>query len=605
MASIEAHDVAYLKETLIVLTAAGVVIPVFARLRMSPVLGFIAVGMLVGPFVLGALAREHPWLAAIAIADRAAIAPIAEFGIVLLMFMIGLELSFERLRLMGRLVFGLGAAHMAISAALVAAVAMSFGRALETGVVLGLALAMSSTAVVVQTLSEQKRLNTPAGRVSFGVLLFQDIAVVPILFVVGVLGGRGEPAGAWGELALGLAQGAAAVAAIVVLGRLVLRPALRLVAGARSPDSFIAACLLVIIGAGLASTLAGLSAALGGLVAGILMAETEYRRQVEVAIEPFKGLLLGVFLISVGMSIDLALLARAPLAVLAACAALVVGKTAVALILAAPFRVNRAVALRAGALLGPGGEFGFVILGAALTSGLVAQADADLALLAAALTMAAIPLIAQLGDWGSDRLARRAPQALSQMPDLPPDAPPPGVVLAGYGRVGQLIAQLLDAHGVAYLAIDSSPDLVAEARAAGKPVAFGDAANHLLLHGCRLDQTRALIVTLDGGPVEDIVRAARAERAELRIVARARDARQAAALLRAGANVAVPETLEASLLLAEEALGELGLPMPMIAQSLDAAREGLLAQVRAMAQEAPVPPARRRRSLMALLERRR
>src|SRR6201988_2498319 len=329
-------DISLYKHALIVLGAAGVVIPVFHRLHISSVLGFILVGIVVGPFGLASLTSHLSWLSAITISQPQAIEPIARLGVVLLLFMIGLELSFERLWVMRRLVFGLGTLQVVLSAAMLAAAAAMLGYSRISTVVIGLALAMSSTAVVLQVLSEERRLNTSVGRTSFGILLFQDLAVVPVLFILSMIAPTAH-AGSAARFGLVVGQALLAVAAIVALGRLVLRPLFRSVARTRSAEVFVAACLLVVVVTGLAAAAAGLSMALGALIGGLLLAGTEYRRQVEVTIDPFKGLFVGVFLISVGMSLDIRTLLAHPLLVCATLAGVVLLKLVVVAPLARSF----------------------------------------------------------------------------------------------------------------------------------------------------------------------------------------------------------------------------------------------------------------------------
>ena len=580
---------AALKEVLIVLGAAGVVIPLFHRLRISPVLGFMLVGAAVGPFGLGRL----PWFQAVTIADPGSIVPIARFGVVLLLFMIGLELSFERLWLMRRLVFGLGALQVVICTVLLGGAALAIGQGRATAGVLGIAGAMSSTAVVVQVLSEEKRLASPVGRTSFAILLFQDLAVVPVLFVLGMLDPKSHGAGLAG-FGLAVAQAVAAVAAIAALGRLGLRPLFRSVARTRSPELFMAACLLVVIATALATAAAGLSMALGALIAGLLLAGTEYRRQVEVTIDPFKGLLVGVFLISVGLGLDFGKVLATPLPILGTIAALLLLKLAVIAPLARAFGQPWPAGVQAGLLLAPGGEFSFVILAVAIREGLLAPEVADQALVAVALTMLAIPLLARLGD-------RLAPARGTKAVDpalLPPASAGAGprVIIAGFGRVGLTVAAMLDVHRVRYVAIDSDADHVSRCRAEGKPVYYGDITSIELLRRLHVDTAQALVVTLDDQRAADeLVAAARAERTDLLIVARARDARHAAHLYRVGASDAVPETVEASLQLSEAVLVDLGVPMGPVIASIHEKRAELQASIKAMAPEAEVRQLGRRR----------
>jgi monovalent cation:H+ antiporter-2, CPA2 family len=589
-----ALNTAVYKEALVVLGAAGVVIPLFHRLRVSPVLGFMLVGLVVGPFGIASFLPQLPWLATVTITEPESIAPIAELGVALLLFMIGLELSFERLWLMRRLVFGLGLLQVALCASILAFAAIEVGHEWHSAVAIGLALAMSSTAVVIQVLAEEKRLNTPTGRSAFAILLFQDLAVVPVMFAVGALGPASETGNAAG-IGVAAAQAVAAVVAIVALGRLVLRPLFRSVAHTRSVELFMAACLLVVIATGLATAAAGLSMPLGALIGGLLLAGTEYRRQVEVTIEPFKGLFVGVFLISVGMSLDIRIIAEQP--VLIACGA--VGVVLLKLLMIAPvmrgFGLNWATGLQTGLLVGPGGEFGFVILSVASGEGLLESHTASSVLFMTAVTMAAIPMLSKLGDRLAPRLIRKG----AMDPDmLLPETPEvtPRVIIAGFGRVGQTVAAMLEAHAVAYVAIDSDANRVARQRRAGKPVYFGDMTQIELLRRVHLDTARALVVTLDDSAAADtLVAEARAERDDLLIVARARDARHAAHLYRTGASDAVPETIEASLQLSEAVLVDVGVAMGPVIASIHEKRAEMQAAIKAMAPDAEVRTLGRRR----------
>jgi CPA2 family monovalent cation:H+ antiporter-2 len=589
-------NASFYREALIVLGAAALVIPLFHRLRISSVIGFMLVGVAVGPFGIASLAQHLPWLSAMTISEPESIEPIAQLGVVLLLFMIGLELSFERLQIMRRLVFGLGSLQLVLCAAAMAGVVTLFGGNPSSAVVIGLAMAMSSTAVVIQVLSEEKRLNTVVGRTSFAILLFQDVAVVPVLFILGALGPTNHIRSA-AELGLSVGQALSAVAAIIVLGRLVLRPLFRSVARTRSAELFVAACLLVVIATGLATAAAGLSMALGALIGGVLLAGTEYRRQVEITIDPFKGLSVGVFLISIGMTLDIRLVGARPFFVFGAAAGLVLLKLLVIAPLTRVFGVSWGNGLRVGLLLGPGGEFAFVIVAVATSEHLLALDTAGLVLFITALTMATIPLTSRLGE----RLAPHlAPKTLVDPLLLVPEFAdaPSRVLIAGFGRVGQIVAAMLDAHNVPYVAIDRNPDRVAQQRTEGAPVYFGDMTQIELLRRLHLDTARALVVTLDNPTAADeLVAGARAERADLLIVARARDAEHAAHLYRTGASHAVPETIEASLQLSEAVLVDLGIPMGPVIASIHDKRDALQAAIKAMAPDAEVRELRRRRLL--------
>lgn len=580
-------NTAVYKEALIVLGAASIVIPLFHRLRISSVLGFMLVGVVVGPFGLASLAPHLPWLSAITISEPESIEPIAHLGVVLLLFMIGLEMSIERLWVMRRLVFGLGFLQVVLCAAALGGAAVMLGQSSISATVLGLALAMSSTAVVVQVLSEEKRLNTAMGRTAFAILLFQDLAVMPVLFVLSELGPANHSGSVTG-LGFAVGQALAAVAAIVALGRLVLRPLFRGVARTRSAELFVAACLLVVIATGLATAAAGLSMALGALIGGLLLAGTEYRRQVEVTIDPFKGLFVGVFLISIGMSLDIRMLGAHPFLVLGAACGMVLLKLPVIAFLARAFGLTWANGLRVGLLLGPGGEFAFVIVAAAAGERLLAPDIAAMALFVTALTMATIPLLSKLGDRLAPRLSPSTPvDPRLLVPDVS-DALP-RVIIAGFGRVGQTVATMLEVHKVPYVAIDRDPDRVARQRQRHEAVYFGDMTQIELLRRLHLETARALVVTLDDPAAADaLVAAARAERDDLLILARARDARHAAHLYSIGASHAVPETIEASLQLSEAVLVDVGVPMGPVIASIHEERDALQATIKAMAPNAEV-----------------
>lgn len=577
------------KEVILFLGTAGIVVPLFTKLRLSPVLGFIGAGALIGPFGLGRFVPDVPWLRYVTISKGEEVAHIAELGVVFLLFTIGLELSWERLRTLRRLVFGLGAAQVFLSTAVLAALTLLFGASPQTALIVGISLALSSTAIVIPILAQQKRLNSPSGRASFSILLFQDLAVAPVLFTLAALGTIKE-----GSLVLGLltalGQAALALVIIVVVGRLALRPLFNLVAQTGSSELFMAASFLIVIVAAFAAGASGLSMALGAFIAGLLLAETEYRRAIEVVVDPFKGLLLGIFFLSVGMGLDVTALAQAPVAILTASLAVILIKAAIIVVLTALFRLPPAVGLETGLLLGPGGEFAFVMVGAALAANLLPADMAPAILVVTTVTMIAIPLFARIAR----PLGRRLAPAAIPIPQEAPmqDADSKGrVIVSGFGRVGQLVAEMLERHKIPYLAIDSNPALVAAQRGMGKPVYYGDSASLPFLHACGLDTARALVITLDSpGAIRNVVESVRQARTDLTIVSRARDARHATQLYRLGVNDAVPETIEASLQLSEAVLVDLGVAMGPVIASIHERRDEFRKALLASSAEASADP---------------
>ena len=567
-----AEGLTHYKEFLIILGVAGLVVPLFLRIGVNAVLTFLIVGIVLSPALMGKLAATVPAFNAFIIAEPENVASMAELGVVFLLFLIGLELSFERLLTMRRLVFGLGGMQVLLTLAIIAGAAGFLGFGIDAALITGAALSLSSTAIVVQLLSNAKRLGSQTGRTSFAILIFQDLAVIPLLLLVTILGRDSEGPVLQG-IFFALAQAVLAILLIVVVGRFGLRPVLRMVAGANSPDLFMAATLLIAVGTGVAASLAGLSMALGAFIAGLLLAETEYRRAIEAIIEPFKGLLLGAFFLLVGLGIDLAGLIQNPLRLFGAALALVALKSAIIYTLARLFRVSRPAALEASLLLGPCGEFAFVILGAAVASGLLsADANRD-SLLIVTLTMISIPFLARFGEKIA-RTMRQKALPVAQPPPAFPDDRKPRVIVAGFGRVGHLIGSMLDEHKISYIAIDNDANLVARERKNGFPVYYGDAANLEFLRKCGIADAQALAVTMDiPTRVDEVTRAARGERADLKIIARARDERHAMRLYMTGVTEAVPETIESSLQLGESLLVETGIPMGIAIASVHQRRD--------------------------------
>lgn len=569
----ESHSIPHLREIILFFAAAGIVVPFLHRLRISPVLGYLIVGGIIGPYGLGLFTDDVPWLSNMVISDLQGVQTLAELGVIFLMFMIGLDLSLDRLWAMRRWVFGLGSLQVLVTAVVIGAIARGFGNSPGASMVLGACLALSSTAIVMQLLIERRQLATPLGRSSFSILLMQDLAVVPILFLVGVLGAKMDDGL---ELALVFALGKAAlvIVGIYMIGRMVVHPLFHMVARARNVEMFMAATLLMVIGSASITGLAGLSMALGAFLAGLLLAETEFRHEIEVNIEPFKGLLLGLFFMSVGMGIDYRIVGHEALWISATVLGLFLLKSVITASLCLIFGLPRHTSLEAGLLLGQGGEFAFVVVGLAMTLKLIPADLGQFMLIVTGLTMVVTPLVAHTAGRLAARLESRATTVfqegnLEQLGEIEGH-----VIIAGYGRVGHILGRTLDADGIPFLALDTSPNGVAHARSQGKPVYYGDASRLEMLRRAHAETARVLVLTMDDAEAaEHVVRVVHSEIPQLPIIARARDADHASLLYSLGAQEVILETVEASLQLAGRTLQLVGTQEDIILRRIDTQRQ--------------------------------
>ena len=566
----DAINIAVYSDALVVLGTAGVVVPLLRRFGVNPILGYLAAGAALGPRGIGSYVADFPPLYWITVIDAGNVASIAQLGVVFLLFLIGLELSFARLMTMRRVVFGLGMSQVALTTVALAGVLTLLGQEPATAVVLSACLALSSTAFGIELLSRQGRLHTAAGRASFAILLAQDIAVVPILLLVAVLSVKGDVSIA-ASLVSALGQAAAALAVIVVLGRTMLRPLFRLVASANSTELLLAVTLFVVVGTGVLAALAGVSMALGAFVAGLLLAETEYRKVIETIIEPFKALLLGIFFFTVGMSIDIREIAREPMLVVAGIVGLVALKSAILLGLGRAFGLSRTAATETALMLGPAGEFAFVGIGAALTAGVLDARIAGYSLTVASLSMALMPALAAVGQRIAARLKADEPRD-PELAVMPPEQHGHTIVV-GHGRVGKVVCDLLREHRRPHFAVDVDAVGVSRDRRHGHDVHYGDASSASFLKACGLAEASALIITLNHPEAIDAVVAnVRAMRRDIPIFSRARDAAHARHLYALGVTDAVPETIEASLQLSETALVGIGVPTGLVIASIHGKR---------------------------------
>ena len=575
-------------DSLVILGAAGLVIPAFARFRISPVIGFILVGALVGPFGLGSLVAANPWLYYLTISDAHAIEPFAEFGIILLLFSIGLELSFKRLWAMRTLVFGVGAAELLGSGLILALLLYLTGLSTGGAIGLGLALALSSTALVIPIAGT----TSAVGRAAFAMLLFEDLALVPIIFALGALAPSAGDAGVMG-LVTTLGLGVLTIAILFVGGRFLLPRMFAQAARTKSPELFLAASLLVVIVASLATSAAGLSRFVGALIAGLLIAETEYHGEVEAITAPFKGLALGVFLITVGMRLDLAFVLHNWAALLGASVLVMLVKVGVTMGLLKLSGARMGTAAETGILMASPSETTLIVLGVAGAAGLISGGTASFWTTVTAIGLTATPLLAKAGQLIARLIERSRGE---EVPDAAVEQAHAGAVVIGFGRVGRTVADMLRRHGLSYIGVDADIDNVNAARRDGYNVLFGDVTRSELVDQLQLGHARALVLTMDD-PVLT-VRLAKRVRGwvpGLPIIARARDASHAAELYKAGATDAVPETLESSLQLSEAVLVDLGMAVGPVIASIHEKRDEMRKTIKEAADMEREPRLRRAR----------
>ncbi len=543
-------------ELLILLAAAVIVVGLFRRVNLPPILGYLFAGVLVGPHGAGV------------IEDTEDTRFLAEFGVVFLMFTIGLEFSLRQLVAMRREVLGVGGAQVALTALIAAVGAAAWGVRPAAALVIGGALAMSSTAIVMKQLTEQLELNTRHGRLALGILLFQDLAVIPFLIVIPTLAGGGGHMVAL-PLVWALVKGAGAFLLIVVISRRLLRPVFRAVAAARSTELFMLTVLLFTLSAAGFTYWSGLSLALGAFLGGMMMGETEFRHQVEADIRPFRDVLLGLFFITVGMQLDVRGLPGILHWVLLLALALVGVKTLLILVLGRLFGAEAGVALRTGMVLAQGGEFGFALLSLAMGMGLLQNQAGQLVLAAMLFSMAASPLIIRYnGDFAKRVFSRSYVASLAQLQNqvaVGAHTLDQHVIICGYGRIGQNIAHFLDEEGFDYIALDLDPAVVREALQAGERVTYGDSTRRSNLRAAGLERARALVVSYDDPAATlKILMHTREIRPDMPVLVRTRDDANLERFQDAGATEVVPETLEASLMLVSHLLLLLNVPVSRV-----------------------------------------
>ena len=531
-----------LPQTAVLLAAAIIAVALFRLLKLSSILGYVAAGLVIGPWGLGLFRNVEE------------VRHVAEFGIVLLLFIIGLELQPTRLWVMRRVVFGLGSAQVILCTLLLGGATWLYGLQPTAALIIGFGLSLSSTPLVLQVLAERGQLKTQHGRSAFGILLFQDLAVLPMLAILPLLSalpGASAAAPAWWVILLKLAL---VVAIVIAGGRLIVRPALRIVALVRVSEVFTAAALLTVIATALLADAAGLSASLGAFLAGVLLADSEFRHELEADLEPFKGLLLGLFFVTVGMSANLQLLLSVPLRLLALTAGFMAIKLLAVWALARVARLEPAAARRLGFALPAGGEFAFVLFTLASGERILDRETVDLLILAVTLSMMIGPLLLLLQEALAARLKSRTSRPFDQIEDQDIK-----VLIAGFGRFGQIVARILVARRIPFTALDSNQTHVDFVRRFGNKVYYGDASRLDLLRAAGAANASVFVLAIDD--VDASVRAATLIREyfpRLKIYARARNRQHAFALMDAGVKNIIRETYASSLEMSEQVLQALG-----------------------------------------------
>lgn len=553
------HQSEYLIDVLIFLAAMVVVVPIFQRFKLSPILGYLAAGMLIGPYgfeLIGATKAAHT---------------LAQFGVVFLLFMIGLELSFRRLRALGSKVFGLGSMQVVISGLIIGSIAYISGLGVYAAAIIGGGLALSSTAFVLQLLEERSERATPFGLTTFSILLLQDLAVVPLLIFVALVGVPGSSL--LETLGLATLRGGGALIVVVVFGRFLLRPLYKMIANTRNTELFVSTTLLTVLGMAWIMSIAGLSMELGALLAGLLLAETEYRHQIEADIKPFRGILLGLFFMTIGMSINVGFITENIGLIIGIVVSLMLGKAAVTTVLCRITGTPLSTSLRTGLALSQGGEFGFVIFSAALALGLLTQNTTQILLAVITLSMVATPAMFFLGKHLSTRLRKQSDITNNALDTKITDVKN-HVLIAGFGRVGQTIAKVISDAGISYVALDLDQARVSKCRAKGMSVYFGDADRIQVLKAAGAGRAQMVVITIDHAKTASrIVSALQVDYPDLPIYVRARDRQHVRSLEKSGATEVVSEAAESSLQLGGMVLKSLGVRVDEITSLIEAYRE--------------------------------
>jgi CPA2 family monovalent cation:H+ antiporter-2 len=542
------HDFSFLQNTVVILLAAVVVVAIFKRFHLSPVLGY---------FVAGAAIGEHGWIHFVKSADTEVF---GELGVVFLLFAIGLELTFERLKSMRVHVFGFGGMQFLITFAVIFSCLYIFGIDSNTAIVISGGFALSSTAIVLQVISEERKQSTQVGRLSLAILLMQDLAVVPLLVLVPLLA-SGKDAHVLELIGSVLFKAIFVLISIFVLGRLLLRPIFRIInyTTSKNNELFIGTTLLIVLASALATEMMGLSLALGAFVAGLLVAETEFHLQAEESINPFKGLLLGLFFMTVGMSFNIALVLQEWHTILMISFFLILIKAMIIIGLGFAFRFNWGTSIHTGLLLAQGSEFAFILFNLAARQSLIPAHTSEILMVVVTITMALTPLLSMLGNIIAERLDKMEKMNYQDVNKDVADLYN-HVIIIGFGRVGKMVARLLEAEKVNYIGLDISPNHVIHERKDGFPVYLGDGSNIQILDSIGLKRSKSVIITIDNEvTLKRCSRVIREHMPDIPVVVRAKDLSSERDLYKVGATTIVPETYETGLQMGGAVLRSVGI----------------------------------------------
>lgn len=571
-----AHSLGSLSTILIIFTIAGVLVPIFQKIRISPILGYLICGVVIGPFGIANIKDSFPEIRYFTISDFSTVNLLGEIGIVFLMFMIGLELSLQRLFDMRKLVLGLGTLQILITSIVIAAIVLAFGNDFQSAIVIGLSFALSSTAIVMQLLQEQHQVNRPTGLVAFAILLMQDLAVVPLLVILGAFtAGESAEGNLLYVLLKSFLIAIIVVVSIYVIGKKLIKPLLSYLSLAKNPEWLVSLVFLLAIGSAVVTQSFGLSAALGAFLAGLLISETDFKHEVEIIIEPVKSLLLGIFFLSVGMQVNPETILEHPIWIPISVIGLFLIKVACLYPLSIAFKLPKAKSMDVAIRMAQAGEFALLMLGIAISADIIEHRNGDFFLMVAILSIFTTPLFTKLSPYVIRKLSLSSSARAQPLHDsLLNFRDHPSVLIAGYGRVGRLLGGILERQEIPFVAIEQNYEKVRELRDGGHRVIFADARKIDIWRKFDIESVKAVVVAIDQPEyTELILKSLRAEWPDLPIIVRTHDTVHMELLFSMGATEAIPEALETSMIIASKTLSLFGLDKGLIEVEMDRERQ--------------------------------